>query len=88
MKVTLESLWSVFEKHSFSQQISMILCNSGIKLCHFGFTLGSLKVYVDGFGLVLGYFGITLGSFGVYEGGFGVLLGHFGITLGLAGGPL
>ena len=49
MRVTLESLWSNFEKHSFSQQILMILQDTRVALGsiwgHLGVTLGSSLAY-------------------------------------------
>ena len=45
MRLTLESVWSVFEKPSFFQRILMSLYNSGVNLAplwgHFGVTLGT-----------------------------------------------
>ena len=63
MRVTLESLWSVFKKHPFSKSILMILCNSGVNLepfwVHLGATRGLLGVYRGDFRSLLGKFWAT-----------------------------
>ena len=71
MRVTLESLWSIFKKHSFSQSILMILCNSGVHLGDLGGTLGSLLAYEGDFGTLWYQFGSTLEALWTSEGDFG-----------------
>ena len=50
----VESLWSVFKKHSFSQQILVILYSSGVNGGSLWVTFGSLLAYEGDFGATLG----------------------------------
>ena len=50
----VESLWSAFKKHSFSQQILMILYSSGVNCGSRWVTFGLLLAYESDFGVTFG----------------------------------